>query len=184
MEKTTSESRSGEREVERWIEVDRWGGALAGRQGQLDVELGDWLLAARAEEVHRHLGFGSMMEYVERRVALKAHAAAERLRVAESLTDLPATREALRTGALSWSVVRELTRVAVAETEGEWLAAASGKTAREVEQLVSGRRPGQTRATRATRGSASTPCTSRSDPRGTRCSERPCASCSAGSMRT
>ena len=144
MEKTTSESRSGEREVERWIEVDRWGGVLAGKQGQFDVELGDWLLAVRAEEVHRHLGFGSMMEYVERRVALKAHAAAERLRVAEILTTLAATREALRTGALPWSVVRELTRVAVADTEGEWLAAASGKTAREVEELVSGRRPGQT----------------------------------------
>jgi hypothetical protein len=40
--------------------------------------------------------------------------------------------------------VRELTRVAVPETEREWMSAAAGKTARDVEQLVAGRRPGQT----------------------------------------
>jgi hypothetical protein len=39
-------------------------------------------------------------------------------------------------------VVRELTRVATAETEAAWLEAAHGRTAREVERLVSGRAKG------------------------------------------
>jgi hypothetical protein len=38
--------------------------------------------------------------------------------------------------------VRELTRAATAETEAEWLAAACNRTARQVEQMVRGHRPG------------------------------------------
>src|SRR5258706_15073755 len=41
-----------------------------------------------------------------------------------------------------YSVVRELTRVVVWETEDEWLAAAKGKSLREVETMVSGREKG------------------------------------------
>jgi hypothetical protein len=43
---------------------------------------------------------------------------------------------------VSWSAVRELARVATAETELEWLAAARGRSVHEVERLVSGRRRG------------------------------------------
>jgi 5-methylcytosine-specific restriction endonuclease McrA len=43
---------------------------------------------------------------------------------------------------LSWSGARELTRVAKPETEQSWLEAGGGRTAREVEKLVSGHRPG------------------------------------------
>ena len=38
--------------------------------------------------------------------------------------------------------MRELTRVATANNEREWLEAARERTVREIEQLVSGRRPG------------------------------------------
>jgi hypothetical protein len=38
--------------------------------------------------------------------------------------------------------VRELTRVATPSTEKEWLEAATGRTVREIERLVSGHRPG------------------------------------------
>lgn len=129
--------------TERWVEIDSWGLALAAKQGALDLEIGEWLLAARDAEVHRHLGYGSLAEYAERRLGLAPHATAERIRVADALATLAGTREALRGGSLSWSVARELTRVAVPETEGEWLEAAAGKTAHDVERLVSGRRPGQ-----------------------------------------
>ena len=47
-------------------------------------------------------------------------------------------------GELCWSAVRELVRVAIAETEKEWTEAAKGKTTRQVEELVAGqvrRRP-------------------------------------------
>ncbi|HEY3493698.1 MAG TPA: HNH endonuclease signature motif containing protein, partial [Polyangiaceae bacterium] len=43
---------------------------------------------------------------------------------------------------LNFSVIRELTRVATRDTEGDWVQVARGKTVREVEQLVSRRRPG------------------------------------------
>ena len=44
--------------------------------------------------------------------------------------------------------MRELSRVAVPETEREWLLAARGKTAREVERMVSGLAPGDRPADR------------------------------------
>jgi hypothetical protein len=62
--------------------------------------------------------------------------------VAEALEALPILAEALRSGRACWSVLRELTRVATPETEREWLATAEGRTAREVERLVSGLAPG------------------------------------------
>jgi hypothetical protein len=50
--------------------------------------------------------------------------------------------KAFEEGSVAFSVVRELTRVAAAETEAAWLEAAHGRTAREVERLVSGRTKG------------------------------------------
>jgi len=139
----TNVEEEGAHSQERWVEIDRHGDVLAGRQGELDVEIGDWLIAARDEQVHEHLGHASWQEYVERRIGLAPHSAMERARVADSLTKLKEIREALRSGALAWSVVREISRVAVPETEREWLEAASGKTVRDAQQFVSGRRPGQ-----------------------------------------
>jgi len=66
----------------------------------------------------------------------------ERVRVAEALETLPVLTTALEQGKLSWSAVRELTRVANPRTEQEWLRAASGRTLREVERCVAGRKPG------------------------------------------
>ena len=48
----------------------------------------------------------------------------------------------LESGSISFSAVRELTRVAIPSTEREWLGAARGRTVRDIEQLVSGHRPG------------------------------------------
>ncbi|HEX4341440.1 MAG TPA: hypothetical protein VH062_36275 [Polyangiaceae bacterium] len=41
--------------------------------------------------------------------------------MAEALEELPAIAQALASGLLNWSAARELTRVAVAETESAWL---------------------------------------------------------------
>ena len=100
------------------------------------------LIAARRLGVAARLGYGSLLEYVERTLGHQAKVARERLRVAEALGDLPVTAAALRDGTLSWSAARELTRVAVADTEEEWLAAVAGRTVREVEQRVAGYLPG------------------------------------------
>jgi hypothetical protein len=55
---------------------------------------------------------------------------------------LPLLGRALDSGSLGWSAVRELTRVAVADTEREWLELAQGKTVRQLEELVAGKELG------------------------------------------
>jgi hypothetical protein len=107
-----------------------------------DAEEGRGLLAALRAAVHVHLGFGNFGEYVERLFGYKPRSTQEKLRVAEALEGLPELERALEQGALSWSAVRELTRVAVAATEATWLAAAAGKSVRQLEELVGGKRPG------------------------------------------
>jgi hypothetical protein len=85
---------------------------LAKARAAADVEEGRWLLCALRSAAHVHL------------------------------EGLSAMARALESGLLSWSAVRELTRVAVAETEAAWIEVACGKTVRQLEQLVEGKRPG------------------------------------------
>jgi hypothetical protein len=92
--------------------------------------------------VHVHLGYASFAQYIERLFRYKPRTTQEKLRVAEALEMLPRLARALETGGLSWCAARELTRVAVAETETAWLDTARGKTLRELEVLVASRAPG------------------------------------------
>ena len=64
----------------------------------------------------------------------------EKLRVAQALEGLPELERALRVGELHWSAARELSRVATPDTEAEWLSVARGKTSRQLERLVAGRK--------------------------------------------
>jgi hypothetical protein len=59
-----------------------------------------------------------------------------------SLERLPVLARALESGAVHWSALRELTRVATADTEREWLKVARGKNVRQLEALVAGATPG------------------------------------------
>jgi hypothetical protein len=115
---------------------------LARERAAADAEEGRWLLAARRAAAHAQLGFGSFSEYVERLFGYQPRSTQEKLRVAEALEGLPAFERALREGELSWSHVRELTRVAVDETERDWLELARGKTVRQLKALLAGKRLG------------------------------------------
>lgn len=84
------------------------------------------------------LGFATMLAYMESRLGYEPRTAKDRLRVAEALEQLPAIATALFEGRLLWSAVRELTRVATAKTEAEWIDAAVGKTVRATQELVAG----------------------------------------------
>jgi 5-methylcytosine-specific restriction endonuclease McrA len=117
---------------------------LARQRAAAAAEEGRWLLAAQRAAAHVHLGYGSFFEYIERLFGYRPRSTHEKLRVAEALQGLPALTSALEEGRLSWSAVRELTRVAVAGTEREWLQLAEGKTLRELEELLAGRHPGAT----------------------------------------
>src|SRR5688572_12093133 len=116
--------------------------AIASRRAGLDVHEGHWLLEALRSAAHVRLGFATFAEYIERIFGYTPRFTQDRLRVAEALEELPELCNSLSTGELNWSVVRELTRVATPGTESEWIAAARGLTARDVERLVSGHRPG------------------------------------------
>src|SRR5205823_6019300 len=62
--------------------------------------------------------------------------AQERLRVARELGELPQTEAALERGALSFSAVRELTRIVTPETEVEWIESVADKNLRQIEDAV------------------------------------------------
>jgi hypothetical protein len=112
------------------------------KRAALDAEEGRWLLRALRAATHVYFGYASFGEYIERLFGLSRRRTEEKLRVAGALEALPELAKGLRSGNLNWSVVRELSRVAVPETEREWILAACGKTARQVERMVSGLSPG------------------------------------------
>lgn len=125
-----------------WKHVDTRIIELGVERAAHEREVCRWLVEADRLGVPGRLGLASLREYAERRLGLRGRQTEERLRVGKVLGDLPAHDEALSTGKLSWSAVRELTRVAVANTERAWRDWAVGKTVREVEKQVAARQPG------------------------------------------
>ena len=83
-------------------------------------------------------GFRSCAAWLTWRVGLDRGAARERVRVARALGTLPLLAQALARGALSYSKVRALTRVATPETEERLLAVGRAGTAEHVERIVRG----------------------------------------------
>src|SRR5882724_6048799 len=101
---------------------------LARCRARLDWEEGCALLDALRSGAYLHLGFGSFGEYIERILGYGRRSTEEKLRVAEALESLPELAKSLRDGTTSWSIVRELSRVATRENERAWIEAASGRT--------------------------------------------------------
>jgi hypothetical protein len=90
----------------------------------------------------RAAGFSTFGEYSERVLGHGRRTTEEKLRVAEALERLPQLEQALKENLLSFSAVRELTRVATDASEADWITAARSKSVREIEQLVRGRKTG------------------------------------------
>jgi hypothetical protein len=125
-----------------WVLAHRELSRLAALRARGDAEEGRGLLAALRAGAHVFAGFGSFGEYVGHLFGYSPRFTHEKLRVAEALEQLPQLATALESGALNWSGLRELTRVATAETEAAWLEVARGKSARQLEALVAGASPG------------------------------------------
>ncbi len=125
-----------------WRVIDRTIASLARKKGELEVDIGRWLLAAQRERVDRHCGYGSFTEYVERRLGWDARTCREKLRVARALENMPRMRALLERGERPWSAVREIVRVATPETEGHWIEKTERMTVRQVEHCLSGRKMG------------------------------------------
>ena len=134
--------------------VQRWRAAeLAGdrsraarrsrkRQRALDAEEASLLCAVVRREIWRELGKASLLEYLEDVLGYGPKAAKERVRVAMALAELPMLHEVLATGEQSYSAIKELSRIATAKTQAEWIDSARGKNVRQIEELVAGRRRG------------------------------------------
>src|SRR5438270_12870314 len=93
---------------------------IARERAAHEHEEAKWIMVALRSDTSVHLGYGTFLEYLERLFGYTPRQAEERLRVAECLEDLPALGAALRDGALTWSAVREVTRVATRSTEAVW----------------------------------------------------------------
>src|SRR5882724_495237 len=126
----------------RWRTVDRALRDISVRRAALDADEARWLREAEALQIWRPLGMVSALDYLERVLGYAPRTAQDRLRVARALGALPQLTAALASGALPFSAVRELTRVATPATEAPWIVAATGKNLRQIEELVADHRPG------------------------------------------
>jgi hypothetical protein len=115
---------------------------VARERGGLERREGACLLEASRQRVHQHLGYGGFTEYTDRHLGYDRRTTDDKLRTAQALEHLPELARAQSEGSLPASAVRELARVAIAETERAWIEAAAGRRVRDVERLVSGRARG------------------------------------------
>jgi hypothetical protein len=79
-------------------------------------------LAALSESrLYLQLGFSNIAQYAEKHFGSPPSLTYEYLHVAKALRELPRCDRAFLEGKISWTALREISRVANRETEGEWL---------------------------------------------------------------
>src|SRR5256712_14012362 len=121
-------------------ELDRLGDEIAELSAHLDAATARLLDLIREFDARGgwNTGFRSCAAWLSWRVGLAPGAAREHVRVARALGTLPLLAQAPARGELSYSKVRELTRVATPETEERLLAVGRAGTAEHVERIVRG----------------------------------------------
>ncbi len=125
-----------------WKAIDQNLRSIARRRSALDAEEARWLRDAMRCEVWKKLGMVSALDYCERVLHYTPKVARDRLRVARALANLPKIEAAFAAGDLSYTHVRELSRIAIADTDEVWCAAATGCTVAEVQRQVANREVG------------------------------------------
>ncbi|MFA5883452.1 MAG: DUF222 domain-containing protein [Acidimicrobiia bacterium] len=107
--------------------------------GQLAAGECRWLLLVAEfdrREAWRQWGCRSVVHWLGWQCGLDARSARERVRVARALLELSAVREAFAAGALSYSKVRAITRIATPETEFGLVETARHATAAHIERIA------------------------------------------------
>ena len=123
----------------RRAEVARLGDRIAELSARIQAATWELLVLIRQfDESSGWAGCASCAEWLGWRTGLAPGAAREHVRVARVLADLPKLSDAMRRGAVSYSKVRAVTRVATPETEDDLLNVALSGTAAHVEQIVRG----------------------------------------------
>jgi 5-methylcytosine-specific restriction endonuclease McrA len=82
------------------------------------------------------LEYTSITEYAEKNFGMKRSQTLQSIQVAEALDSLPLSTLRFQAGAIHWSAIREITRIAKPETEEKWLEFAREKTTRQIEDEV------------------------------------------------
>src|SRR5262249_52987561 len=121
-------------------DVDRLGDEIAELSAHLDAATSRLLDLIREFDARGGVrkGFRWCAAGLSGRVGFARGAAREHVRVARPLGSLPRLSHAFGRGELSYSKVRELTRVATPETEERLLAVGRAGTAEHVERIVRG----------------------------------------------
>ncbi len=78
-----------------WVEAHEALSRLAHQRAAFDAEEGGSLLRALRSEAHRHLGYGSFFEYVERLFGYGPRTIDDKLRTAAALETLPVLSQSL-----------------------------------------------------------------------------------------
>jgi hypothetical protein len=81
-------------------------------------------------------GHANVYDFARVELGLSVRQVRDRIRLARALQGLPRTRKAFMRGKLTFSAVRELTRVVTPATEAEWIRAAATHSMRELERIV------------------------------------------------
>ena len=119
--------------------IDELASEICTLSGHINAANHRWLLLVA--EYDRRDGWSdgttqSCAHWLNWRCGIAMGAAREKVRVARALEKLPKISAAMASGSLSYSKVREITRVASAETEDYLLMIAEHGTAAQVEKLV------------------------------------------------
>ena len=123
----------------RRAELEKLGERIAELSSRIQAATYDLLVLIREFDARSGWsGWTSCAHWLSWRTGLAPGAAREHVRVARALKDLPKLSDAMRRGAVSYSKVRAVTRVATPETEQALLDVAQCGTAAHVEQIVRG----------------------------------------------
>src|SRR5262249_40259370 len=95
-----------------------------------------YLKEVNDRRLYEAFSFASILHYARDAAELTNRQTRELLRVAEALETLPLLAEAYASASIPWSSVREICRVATAESEAQWIEEASRLSCRAVEHLV------------------------------------------------
>lgn len=132
---STTPSLLSDRELE--AEVAR----LARAEREATATLIEHLAELYGRRLHERAGFASLFTYCTRVLLLSEHAAYDRIKAAKVARRYPAVRSMLASGRANLTTVRLLAPHLTRANHDELLAAASGKTKRQVQELVARRFP-------------------------------------------
>jgi hypothetical protein len=120
------------------MDIDELGERIASTAASIDVATHALLVDLRAFDEAggwaRH-GAASFPQWLSWRCGIDLGAAREKIRVAQALVGLPLLDQAFATGAVSFSKVRAMTRVATPDNQATLLAMARSATAAQLERI-------------------------------------------------